>query len=169
VLNGSSNVPEVRLYDAAGTQVLRIVCSAGFASTTTYYLGAATDGQNCHLTLWSAAGAELGTASGAAASANVLGANNYYLGCRPDGAIPATTLKADQALGWDGAYKSKAQLAAVVASLVAGDPPATAGADADMASRGTVAGGIDGTNSTALAYIGAEGDGTPVQVVAVAA
>lgn len=70
------------------------------------------------------------------------------------------------ALGWVGAAPSLATLRAVAADVYAGVDVDTLAADhgAVFASDGAVCGAIDGTDPTALPYIGAEGDGTPVVV-----
>jgi|GEM_PF-6323800 len=84
----------------------------------------------------------------------------------PDSALHAWTEVAESMVIWVGVAPTLDTLRAVAAELIAGTDPAdimsTHGAI--IVSRGMICGAIDGTDATALPYIGAVGDGTPAVV-----
>lgn len=167
ILANGPNSLEVKLLNSSGQQRLAQVVSGGMyaAAATTYTAGRMSSDGSMYAEAWNASGSSLG--SQVAATYTLTDPDGvYYIGRDRGGSGTFGQGTIDMILGWDG---STVDEAAVVADLVAGATVDDICDDymPDMCTDGAVSGAIDRTDLTALPYIGAEGDGTPVAVVEV--
>jgi len=169
LLNKAGTADTIRLLADDGTLGITSA-SIAIAVGAECYIGGAYDGTDTgrrSIVAMDAAGADLDAAEDDPGTPVVdLTGQEVWLGMHPDSALHAWAQVVEQFVVWVGTAPTLVTLRLVAADIIAGTDPAdiisTHGAI--IVSRGMICGAIDGTDATALPYIGAVGDGTPAVV-----